>query len=152
MKPQNNHWAARYPEDTLDANYRLWEMGVPINPSTGLPSIMGWQESYPPGTLTYLSIYEEKLIRLLTGSVTRQEAYSFLRRGNDMFDTVSNRRTNIRQYAIPSQFLSRILRHGHLVHDSQGHSQNPPGQVCIGMNHWVSPVKADDLLPGEDHR
>jgi hypothetical protein len=88
MKPQNNHWAARYPEDTLDANYQLWEMGVPINPSTGLPSIIGWQESYPPGSLTHLSIYEEKLIRLLTGNVTKPEAFAFLSKGNDMFDIV----------------------------------------------------------------
>ena len=60
-----------------------------------------------------------------------------------MFDIVSTRRTNTRNYAAPSQFLSRTLRRGHLVHDSQGHSQYPSGQVQIGVNNWVSPVRAD---------
>ena len=90
-KPWNNDWVSRYPEDTLEANYHLWEMNVPINPNTGLPTIIGWQESYPAGSLSHLSAYEEKLIRLLTGNCTRDEAYAFLRKGNYMFDIVQQK-------------------------------------------------------------
>ena len=74
---------------------------------------------------------------------TTEEAYQFLRRGNGLFDIVSTRRTNTRNYAAPSQFLSHFLRHGAPVHDSQDRSQYPSGQVCIGVNNWVSPVRAD---------
>ena len=126
MKPRNNHWVSKYPEDSLEANYHLWEMNVPINPNTGFPSIIGWQEAYPAGSLSHLSAYEEKLIRLLTGNCTREEAYAFRRKGNYMFDIVSNRRCNILSYSRPSQFLSHILRHGTLVHDAEGRSQYPP--------------------------
>ena len=88
MKPNNNNWVSRYTEDTLEANYNLWEMGVPLNPITGLPTIIGRQEEYPPGSLAHLTVYEEKLIRLLTGTCTRNEAYAFLRKGNELFDIV----------------------------------------------------------------
>ena len=130
----DNHWLARYTEDNLADNYNLWVMGVPINPTTGLPTIIGWHGDFPPGTMNHLSNYEEKMIRLLTGTCTREEAYEFLRRGNEMFDTVSVARNNHRHYRGPSQFLSHILRHGTLVHDSQGNSQYPQGQVQIGQS------------------
>ena len=84
----DNRWLARYTENALEANYNLWVMGVPRNPATGLPTVIGWQEAYPPGSLSHLSNYEEKMIRLLAGSCTREEAYHFLRRGNELFDSV----------------------------------------------------------------
>ena len=86
----DNHWLARYTEDNLADHYNLRVMEVPRNPITGLPAIIGWQEDYPTGSLSHLSNYEEKMIRLLTGTCTRGEAYEFLRRGNEMFDTVSS--------------------------------------------------------------
>jgi hypothetical protein len=69
------HWLSKYPEGELATSYNQWVTRVPRNPITGLPTIIGWHEDYPTGSLNHLSNYEEKMIRLLTGTCTRNEAY-----------------------------------------------------------------------------
>ena len=45
-------WLASYTEPTMEANYNIWVMGVPQNAVTGLPTIIGSNEEYPPGSVT----------------------------------------------------------------------------------------------------